>query len=186
MSGDCSDLRPSFRDFVHVEVIGGREKRFSWFKVWRKIRSSRRCHFIFWFRVADVLSRKGDRTLKSWAKRINNRLMDRYGVEIMLGADIAEGLTIGHPTGIVITKQAKIGKNFVVLQGTTIGISGSEGPITIGDDVVVGANSSIIGSGFRIGDRVEIGAMSFVNKDIPDDTTYITVKETRMWPRAER
>ncbi len=185
MNNQLEIQRLSLREYVHVEVLGGRDKQFSWFKVWRRVRSSRRCHFIFWFRVADVLSRKGNRTLKSWAKRINNRLMNRYGVEIMLGAEIGAGLTIEHPTGIVIAKRVQIGKNFLVRQNTTIGIDGkSERPIVIGDDVVVGANCAITGSNFRIGNRVEIGAMSFVNKDVPDDTTYITVKENRMWPRT--
>lgn len=45
----------------------------------------------------------------------------------MLGAEIAPGLNLPHPTGIVITKKLKAGRNFVVLQGTTIGFNRGDG-----------------------------------------------------------
>lgn len=95
----------------------------------------------------------------------------------MLGADIAEGLAVGHGMGIVITKNVKIGKNFQIRQNTTIGLDGkTDEPIIIGNNVDIGANSCIVGSGISIGDNVIIGAMSFVNKSIPADHTYITTK----------
>jgi acetyltransferase-like isoleucine patch superfamily enzyme len=42
-------------------------------------------------------------------------------------------------------------------------------PVTIGNNVYIGPNV-VVAMGCHIGDRVVIGANSFVNKDIPDNT----------------
>jgi serine O-acetyltransferase len=97
----------------------------------------------------------------------------------MLGAYIDEGLSLGHPTTIIIYSGVRIGKNCCIRQCTTIGsIEVGNKAITLGDNVDIGAHTCIIGSGLTIGSNVRIGAMSFVNKDIPDDVTYITRKES--------
>jgi serine acetyltransferase len=171
------------RDYFHAEIIGGKEKPFLWRRVFHRAMRSKRCNYIFWFRIAYVLHRKKSRTLISLAKQINNRMVRRYGVEIMLGATIDEGLVVPHPIAIVITKHVRIGKNVTVLQNTTIGIDGKGSePLSIGDNVWIGANCCIIGTGLRIGNHVRIGAMSFVNQDIPDRATFVTPKEGRIIP----
>jgi acetyltransferase-like isoleucine patch superfamily enzyme len=43
-------------------------------------------------------------------------------------------------------------------------------PTKIGSGVFIGPNA-VVTMGVKIGDRVKIGAMSFVNKDIPHDST---------------
>lgn len=168
----------------HIEVLGGLDRKFSIWKLWRRSAKYGGRNFVFWFRAAQYFHSKQSVFLKSLAKRINRNLIRRYSVEIMLGADIDEGLWVGHPMGIVINSGCVIGKNFLIRQNTTIGTTetelGRHQPIFIGDNVSVGANSCIVGSGLRIGDNVRIGAMSFVNKDVPDNCTYITVKESRV------
>ncbi|WP_222936309.1 serine acetyltransferase [Pseudomonas proteolytica] len=171
--------RKSLKHYWHVEILG-RDKPFSWIRLLRRAHRSRQSHYLFWFRLADHLSRKKSRMWRSLAKGINNRLITRHGTEIMLGADIDEGLSVGHGQGVVITKQVRIGKNFMIRQNTTIGVDNKgDAPIIIGDNVDIGANSCIIGTGIEIGDNVVIGAMSFINKDVPANHTYITEKRTR-------
>jgi serine acetyltransferase len=172
----------TLKDYFHAEIIGGKEKAFSWFKVFRRVRRSRLCHYLFWWRVANKLhAKKG--FLKSISKFINNSLIRRHSIEIMLGAEIGEGLVIGHGLGIVITKNTKIGKNFVIRQNCTIGTDyKSKEPIVLGDNVNIGAGSCIIGSGINIGDRVKIGAMSFVNKNIPSDSVVYSSKDLVVRP----
>ena len=173
------------KDFFHAEIIGGKDKPFSWRRVFQKAMRSKRCNYIFWFRIAYVLHQKKSRTLVSLAKRINNRMVRRYGVEIMLGAHIDEGLVLPHPVAIVIAKYVRMGKNVTVLQNTTIGIDGKgEEGITIGDNVWIGTHCCIIGTGLKIGNNVKIGAMSFVHQDIPDNSTFVTPKEGRILPAA--
>lgn len=136
---------------------------------------------MFWYRMAYVLYRKKSKACKSLSNSIALKLMKRYSVEIMLGAEIGEGFNLGHNVGIVITKSCIIGKNCTIRQNTTIGADfKKDEPIIIGDNVSIGANTCIIGSGIKIGNNVNIGAMSFINKDIPADSTYITIKESRI------
>lgn len=172
----------TLRDYCKQEILRDK-KKFSWLRVFNKVRNNRKHKFIFLLRLSQLLYRKKSRFFQSLGKKINESIMRNYGVEIMLGADIGIGLKVFHPVGIVIAPQVKIGKNFKVRQNTTIGRDGkSQEPIVIGDDVEVGANSCIIGSGIHIGDNVKIGAMSFVNKSIESNLTYITKKSSKTWP----
>ncbi|MCM8536377.1 MAG: hypothetical protein NE334_10600 [Lentisphaeraceae bacterium] len=171
------------KEYYHVEILGGRDKKFSWRKVIRKARRSRRCNFMFWYRMAYVLYRKNNSLCKSISNSINIKLSRRYSVEIMLGAEIDEGLRIPHNIGIVITKNAVIGKNFSINQNTSIANDlKNKRPIVIGHNVEVGAHSCILGSNLTIGDNVKIGAMSFVNKNIPANHTFISKKTSQSWP----
>ncbi|WP_447594404.1 serine acetyltransferase [Aquipseudomonas campi] len=181
---DSAMQRKPLKYYWLVEILGGADKRFSWLRLWRRVRRSRSSHFLFWFRLSEHLALQRNRMLKSLAKGINNSLIRRHGIEIMLGAIIAEGLTLSHMQGIVIFKNVVIGRNFTIRQNTTIGTDfKSEALLVIGDNVDVGANSCIIGSGISIGDNVTLGAMSFVNKDIPSDHVYMTEKKSRLYSK---
>lgn len=174
-------MHSRLKDYFHAEIIGGKEKPFKWRRVFLRAMRSKRCNYIFWFRIAYVLHKRKSRTLRSLAKRINNRMVRRYGVEVMLGVEIDEGFVLPHPIAIVVAKNTRIGKNVTILQNTTIGTDGkSDEGLTIGDNVLISANCCIIGSGLKIGNNVNIGAMSYVGQDIPDNTTFVTLKEGRM------
>ncbi|WP_395501641.1 serine acetyltransferase [Ectopseudomonas mendocina] len=178
--------RKPLRYYWQVEILDGADKPFSWLRLLRRVRRNRPAHFLFWFRLAEYLSERKNRMLKSFAKGINNKLIQKHGIEIMLGARISEGLHLSHMQGIVIFRTVQIGKNFTIRQNTTIGTDfKSEELLVIGDNVDVGANSCIVGSGLRIGNNVKIGAMSFVNKSIPDNHIYITEKRARFLPVAD-
>lgn len=98
------------------------------------------------------------------------KLQYKYGIEIPIGCNIGEGLTIPHNGGIVINGNAVIGKNCTILQGVTIGANTFKDRYRvakIGDNVMIGAGAKLIGP-ICIGDDVTIGANSIVTKDIPD------------------
>jgi len=80
---------------------------------------------------------------------------------------IPKSTNFGHPIGIVIGENVKIGQNCCIYQNVTIGADrvGGKYPI-IGNNVIVGANSCIIGK-VTVGDNAVIGAGSVVVKDIP-------------------
>lgn len=93
-------------------------------------------------------------------------------IDIEVSAEIGEGLSLPHPICIVIGGAVKIGKNCKIMQGVTIGGSlgkklknGQSQPI-IGDNVFIAAGAKIIGP-VTIGDNVVIGANSVITKDIP-------------------
>lgn len=77
-----------------------------------------------------------------------------------------------HPLGIVIGIGVKMGNNCIIFQNVTLGAKnfefGDNYP-NIGSNVVIGANSVLIGN-IKIGNNVVIGACTLVNKDIPDNT----------------
>lgn len=60
------------------------------------------------------------------------------------------------------------GYDWSVIRGKTYDMYGSAGPIHIGNNVFIGANSTIL-KDVTIGNNVIIGAGSLVNKSIPDD-----------------
>lgn len=78
-------------------------------------------------------------------------------IEIGNDVKISEGVT-------VLTH----GFEWSVLKGVYGEILGSAGKVTIGNNVFIGAESTIL-KGVNIGDNVIIGAGSLVNKDIPDN-----------------
>lgn len=89
--------------------------------------------------------------------------------------NIDGGLCVFHGFGIVINPFSKIGKNCIIFQGVTIGVSepGGKAPI-IGNDVFIGCGAKILGD-IRIGDNVKIGAGAVVIKDIPSNVTVVGV-----------
>lgn len=86
--------------------------------------------------------------------------------DIPINSKLGGGLSIPHPNGIVIHSEAEIGINCLIHQQVTIGIKrGSGGAPNIGAHVDIGAGAKIIGN-ISIGNDVLIGANSVVVKDI--------------------
>ncbi len=172
----------TLRYYLHKDIFRRKPDRFSWFSVLKKMRSRRSYNFIFWWRIAWVWYRSENSIKRGVAKYIYKRLQRNYSVEIPLSVEIGAGFFLPHPLGIVIRKEFVAGTNFTLRQNTTIGSNRINKEKTIfGDNVTVGANSCIIGNNIVIGDNVQIGAMSFVNKSVPDNTVIITEKENREW-----
>ncbi len=80
-------------------------------------------------------------------------------------ASIGGGLLIQHGFSTIINAKS-IGKNCKVYQQVTIGNNGEGRPI-IGDNVVVCSGAKIIG-GITVGNDVIVGANAVVCKDVPD------------------
>ena len=87
--------------------------------------------------------------------------------------EIGQGSKFPHGIGIVIHHTAKIGKNSIIFQNVTIG--GGDG-ICIGDNCIIGTGAVICGSNLSIGNNVNIGALTFVNYNIPDNSTVVGQK----------
>lgn len=88
--------------------------------------------------------------------------------------NIGEGFYAAHPFATILNAK-KIGSNFSCRQSTTVGnkIDGrNDLRPTIGDNVILGANTVIIGN-ITIGNNVIIGAGSVVVKDIPDGSVAV-------------
>ncbi|OYP71458.1 hypothetical protein CIK92_08180 [Prevotella sp. P4-67] len=100
------------------------------------------------------------------------RNIRRHGCEISPTSSIDGGLMLHHTVGIVVGCFVKAGKNLEIFQNVTIGsnrkeVDGQIMPI-IGDNVSIGSGAVVVGP-IKIGNNVLIGANSYVDKDIPDN-----------------
>ncbi|KAI3703067.1 hypothetical protein L6452_28822 [Arctium lappa] len=112
---------------------------------------------------------------KILALLIQNRVSEVFGLDIHPGAKIGRGLMFDHATGVVIGETAVIGDNVSILHNVTLGGTGKSGGDRhpkIGDGVLIGAGSCVLGN-IGIGEGAKIGAGSVVLKDVPARTTAV-------------
>lgn len=108
-----------------------------------------------------------------WAM-LKRKLGYKLGIE-MDGANIGGGMLLVHPFAITINSNATVGEDLTIFKGATIGSvrSGSHrGVPCIGDRVTICACAMVCG-GITIGDDVLIAANSFVNFDVPSNSVVI-------------
>ena len=107
------------------------------------------------------------------------RLMSEYahektGIDIHPAAIIGESFFIDHGTGVVIGETASIGKRVKIYQGVTLGALSVKKKMqsikrhpTIEDDVVIYANSTILGGDTVVGSGSVIGGNVWLTESIP-------------------
>ncbi len=97
------------------------------------------------------------------------------GIEIHPAAQIGQGLLIDHGTGVVIGETAVIGEDVTLYQGVTLGgtgfATGKRHP-TVGDRAVIGSGAKLLGP-IEVGRDAKIGANSVVITDVPDNATVV-------------
>ncbi|MGL6105967.1 serine O-acetyltransferase EpsC [Romboutsia sp.] len=99
------------------------------------------------------------------------------GIEIHPGATLGDCILIDHGMGVVIGETAEVGDRVTIYHGTTLGGTGKDTGKrhpTVGNDVVIGAGTKILGP-INIGSDSKIGANSVVLKDVPDGATVVGV-----------
>jgi serine O-acetyltransferase len=98
-------------------------------------------------------------------------------IEIHPGAEIGKGIFIDHGSGIVIGETTQIGDGCTIYQGVTLGgtsLSHGKRHPTLGRNVTVGVNSSVLGA-IVLGDNAKVGGGSVVVKDVPANATVVGV-----------
>lgn len=128
-----------------------------------------------------------------WKKNIKfpARLMSHItrfltGVEIHPGAGIGKGFFIDHGMGVVIGETSEIGDNVTVYHGVTLGgtnYTRDKRHPTVRDNVTIGAGAKILGP-LTIGENSKIGANSAVIKDVPADSTVVGIP-AKIIPRED-
>lgn len=98
------------------------------------------------------------------------------GVEIHPAAKVGRRVFIDHGMGVVVGQTAEIGDGCTIYQGVTLGGTslerGAKRHPTLGRDVIVGANSQVLG-GFTVGDGARIGSSAVVVKPVPAGATAV-------------
>lgn len=121
------------------------------------------------------------------------RLITEYahretGIDIHPGARIGRAFAIDHGTGIVIGETTVIGDRVKIYQGVTLGAASVDKAMartkrhpTIGDDVVIYANATILGGDTHVGSGSVIGGNAWLTQSVPSDSvvTYSRVERRR-------
>ena len=129
---------------------------------------------LFFHRIAHAFYGLGLRFLPRFISAIGLFLTT---IDIHPAATIGRRVFIDHGVGVVIGETAVIGEDVIIYQQVTLGgVSTSKGKRhpTLGNNVVIGAGSKILGN-ITIGENSKVGANSVVVKDVPPDCTAIGI-----------
>ena len=132
-------------------------------------------------RIMVWLTRHRIRGLTYWA------LMALFASEI--GVRLPSSTRIFHPLGIVIGREARIGKRVTIMHRVTIGNrhgrTGGGMPV-IEDDVFLGTGAVVIGP-IRVGAGAVIGANAVITKDVPAHALVVGYNQViRIEPLVDR
>lgn len=111
------------------------------------------------------------------ARLISQGSRRRTGIEIHPGAKIGKRLVIDHGMGIVIGETAEIGDDCLIYHGVTLGGTGKDvgkRHPTIGNHVLIGTGAKVLGP-ITVGDNSRIAANSVVLSPIPEDCTAVGI-----------
>lgn len=97
------------------------------------------------------------------------------GVEIHPAARIGSDFFIDHGSGVVIGETTEIGDRVTLYQGVTLGGTGvarGKRHPTLDDDVTVGSGAKLLGP-VTVGRNAKVGANTVVIEDVPAHTTVV-------------
>jgi serine O-acetyltransferase len=97
------------------------------------------------------------------------------GVDIHPAAEIGRRVFIDHAVGVVIGETAVVGDDVTLFHGVTLGglghTSGRRHPV-VGARVLIGAGATLLGP-ITVGDDARVGANSVVLEDVPAGATVV-------------
>ena len=106
----------------------------------------------------------------------------RTGMEIYYSTEIGPRLNIQHGMGVVIGPRNKIGSDFIIHQGVTLGqrrLGSPEETISVGDRVSIFAGAKLVG-GLSVGSDVKIAANAVLLTDAEAEGTYAGIPAKRV------
>lgn len=133
--------------------------------------------YSFWFRLSNYHYQNHHRIrgLICWIFQSHYSYL--FGIDLPRATQIGKGFYIGHFSGIVVSSEAIIGDNCNISQGVTIGIAGSgsnRGVPVIGNRVYIASGAKVIGK-ITVGNNVVIGANAVVTHDVPDNAIVVGI-----------
>lgn len=166
----CKNIR---EDYLQIFRIAGKQPhRVSFLGIFPTLFKNRGFRAVVLYRIGRCLRIRGHKILANIFEKLIQRLC--Y-CEIATAAEIGPGFAVFHPFGLVVGTDVKAGKNFTLSMDVVVGGNigkcrkdGSEQPI-IGDDVNIASGSKIVGP-VNIGNNCLIGANSVVITDISSNS----------------
>jgi len=108
---------------------------------------------------------------------ISDLARNNTGIEIHPGAEIGNDFFIDHGSGVVIGETSEIGDNCTLYAGVVLGgtsLKAVKRHPTLGNNVVVGTGAKLLGP-ITVGDNVRIGANSVVVENVPPNSVVVGV-----------
>ena len=131
-------------------------------------------HAVIYHRIAHFFYKHN---LKFLARLVSQWSRFWTGIEIHPGAKIGRRLVIDHGMGIVIGETAEIGDDCLIYQGVTLGgtgvMQGKRHP-TLGNNVMIGSGAKVLGP-IKIGDNARVAANSVVLREVPENSTVVGI-----------
>ena len=134
------------------------------------------------------LYEKGGYINRKRAKRMENKLQEKYQLRIPCTVKIGKNFEIRHPFGVRFGPTAEVGSGCKVYPSFSIVavVKGDRELIVshirrhakIGNDCLLGAKATVIGP-VTIGDDVTIGACAIVTKDVPSHSVVKGLNQIR-------
>lgn len=108
------------------------------------------------------------------------------GIDLPCEVEVGRNFVIDHFGGIIVSGYAKFGDNCRLRHDVCIGLRHTDEPVApvIGSNVDIGAGAKILGS-ITIGDNVLIGANAVVITDVPSNSIAVGVP-AKIQPRVPR
>jgi serine O-acetyltransferase len=137
------------------------------------------------YRIAHVFYQMGERVV---ARIMSEDAHSRTGIDIHPGATIGEQFFIDHGTGVVIGETSVLGDRVKLYHGVTLAAfsnkrgrddAGTKRHPTIGDDVTIYPNATILGGETSIGDGSVIGGNVWMTHSVPR-YTRVTIESPNL------
>ena len=131
-------------------------------------------HAVFFHKISNFFWKL---KLKLLGRIISNISRFLTGIEIHPAVKIGKNFFIDHGMGIVIGETTVIGDNVSIYQGVTLGGTKWEKRKrhpSISDNVVIGAVAKVLGP-ITVGKNSKIGANSVVTRNVPSNTVVVGI-----------
>jgi serine O-acetyltransferase len=97
-----------------------------------------------------------------------------YGAEIHWNAEVADGVSIVHGNGLVLSHQARVGPGCILFHNVTLGVgldpvTRESGAPTLGKDVHVGPGATLLGP-IHVGDGTKVMAGAVLTHSVPPNS----------------
>jgi len=108
------------------------------------------------------------------------------GIELPCEVEVGRNFRIDHFGGIIISGFARFGDNCVLRDGVTVGLRRVDDPVAprVDNNVDIGTGAKLLGD-ITIGDNVVIGANAVVLEDVPPNSIAVGVP-AHIIPRKEK
>jgi serine O-acetyltransferase len=131
-------------------------------------------HALFFHRIAHVLWNYKLYLIARFVSHISRFLT---AIEIHPAAKIGKRFFIDHGVGVVIGETAEVGDDVFIYHQVTLGATTSKKikrHPTIGNGVIIGAGAKLLGP-INVGKDAKIGANSVVINDVPPGATMVGI-----------